>query len=171
MAKIILTDRNVSDLASAFSTIHAIVCGNEKANGKTNLPDRFEDCTTVQVKEIHSKSRAMLAEYHESKVEARLRPIREKSDLVVAQFMAEARKAKAAFDAMPENMRSFLPAFPASVKVPLSAFEGCFPAGMNDAEKVRDLRTLYPQVGANSEKATHVNIPFKAEKDAEVKAA
>lgn len=169
MAKINLSATNVSDLMGAFSTIHAVVYGNEKANGKTSLPERFEDCTTVQIKETHSKARALIAEYETAQVESRLAPIRVKVQVVVEAQLAEARKAKAAFDALPEAVRQFMPAFPASVKVPLEAFADCFPASQSEAERLRDLRMLYPHVGANSEKATHVNIPLKAE--SEVKAA
>jgi hypothetical protein len=56
--------------------------------------------------------------------------------------MSQARAAKAQMDALPEDVRKFLPAWSNVVKVALSDIRACFPQGASDTEVFADLEYL-----------------------------
>jgi len=126
---------------------------------KPTFSDKYETCGAEDLKNLHQQFRALLSEKKRIRRENRVAGIRAAIQGVVDTYMVAARKAKEQFDALPAEVRQFVAAFPATVKIPLSDIRACFPQGASDKEVFADLDYMSYKVTEMTTKGV-VIVPF-----------
>lgn len=159
----VINDTHESEILACFKTLHhTVLQALQSCDITAQFNTDFAKCGTEDLKNLHQQSRALVSGKVRDRKEKRVSSIRLAIQGVVDTYMSEARAAKAAMDAMPENVRKFLPAFNANVRIPLTDIRACFPQGASDSEVFGDLEYMGYKVTDLTAKGA-VLVPFKAE--------
>lgn len=159
----VVSDAREEEILSIFRTLHGkVLLALQECDIKPTFNTEWDKCTSVDYKELTGTARSLLNAKVGDRKEKRVAGIRTKIQGVVDTHMSQARAAKAAMDALPADVRKFLPAFSTTVKIPLSDIRACFPQGASDTEVFADLEYLGYKV-TDMSPTGKVIAPFVAE--------
>lgn len=163
----VLSDAREEEILDIFRTLHGkVLVALQECEIKPQFADNFGKCGNEDYKLLQQQARALISAKGKDRKEKKVAGIRTTIQGVVDTYMSQARTAKATMDAMPEEVRKFLPAFPATVKVPLSDIRACFPEGTTDADLFGDLTYMGYKITDLTPKG-QVIVPFREAPKAE----
>lgn len=156
----VISDAREEEILSIFRTLHSkVLTACTEVGVKPTFNDKFEACGAADYKELHQMSRTLINAKRTAKWEARIAGIRVSVQGVVNAYMVKARAAKSALDALPAEVKQFMPSFSTTVKIPLSDIRACFPQGTTDSQLFSDLEKLGYKVTDLTTKG-QVIVPF-----------
>lgn len=160
----VISDAREEEILSIFRTLHGkVLTALQECDIKPTFNTEWDKCGTADYKDLHQASRTLLSAKVRDRNDKRVAGVRTKIQGVVDTYMSQARAAKAAMEAMPADVRKFLPAFSSTVRIPLSDIRACFPQGATDSQVFADLEYMSYKVTQMNEKG-EVLVPFvKAE--------
>jgi hypothetical protein len=104
-----------------------ILHGTVRDYGTTALPDFDAAAQDASERErIAARALRALLALASHRKESAVAQYRMGVKNVIQSYLDEARKAKAAFDALPDAVRSFVPPFPSTVSIPVESFADVF---------------------------------------------
>jgi hypothetical protein len=147
----VISDAAEEQIISAFRTLHTVV----SLYGSKPLPS-FDDMVgdSAQRDRIASRANRAMSALSAHRREATVAKFRAAVADIVAPYVQEATTARATFLSLPKEVRSFMPSFPSSVSVPLTAVAEVFP-GVAEAVQVKYLHTLGYKV-SKKDNAYHI---------------
>jgi len=156
----VVSDAREDEILSIFRTLHGkVLLALQECEVKPLFPDNFAQCAATDYKVLHQQARALLIAKGKDRTDKRVAEIRGKVAEVIDTHMSQARAAKAALEALPADVRKFLPSFSSVVKVPLSDIRACFPTNASDKEVFEDLTYMGYKVTDLTDKG-QVIVPF-----------
>lgn len=161
----VINQAQADDILTCFRTLHGKVLNALQACEIAPLFNTdFSKCVNEDYKNLHQQARALLTAKSAKEWNDYIGAIKEKILVVVDSHQAKARAAKESFDKLPSEMRAYMPAFPSTVKVPVSDLKPCFPQGKSDNDILVELDKLFPrQVAKGANDTFHLSVSFQAE--------
>lgn len=159
----VLSDTREEEILDIFRTLHGkVLTALQECDINPLFPTEFGKCGSEAFKDLHQQSRALIISKRKDRNDKRVAGVRSAIASVVNAHMSAARAAKAQMEAMPQEVRQYLPAFPSTVKVPLSDIRPCFPKGESDTQVFADLEYMGYKVTEFNAKGA-ILVPFKTE--------
>ena len=167
----VITDAREEEILSLYRTLHGKVLTCLTDVGiKPTFNDDFSKCGAEDYKNLHHQSRTLLSAKRKDSTDKRIAGMRLAIQHTVDTHIVAARAAKAQIDALPAEVRKFMPAFPTNVKLALSDIRACFPKDATDAQVFGDLTYMGYKVTDLTDKGV-VIVPFVAEEPKSEEAA
>ncbi len=168
-----ISDSDAARILEAFKTLHHII--SLQVSDDSPAPIAFEKLSGDDYVDVCQKALRAHKRFRSAKIEAQHRHFRAGCDAVVKTATEAAVKAKAEFDALSPTLKAMMPAFPSTVRIPVTAFASCFPTEwaatrhaptLKDMGYVLDGRTKEPTVSVDLAPKVALAPPVKKDKAA-----